>query len=96
VYYNWRLKPSMRPAAIEFLDNILQSPLKEAVVPLLESASGSETQRLPQQVEFVSVDATISSLASGEDPWLSVIATELHRRLGEHHESREHRIITRR
>src|SRR5204863_1912050 len=32
-YYNYEMKPALRPAAIEFLDNILSTELKETIIP---------------------------------------------------------------
>src|SRR5439155_12246245 len=77
VYYNYRIKPAPRPAAIEFLDNILDAPLKETVVPLLEEACDPEKAVCVRQpVEFISLDAALSMLV-GADSWLQMIAAEL-------------------
>jgi hypothetical protein len=70
VFYNYRMKPNLQPAAIEFLDNILEKDLKGTVLPLLES-----TVEMPS-TQFISVSAAVQTLASSDDPWLSVIAKE--------------------
>ena len=96
VYYNYRIKPALRPAAIEFLDNILDAPLKETVVPLLEEACDPEKAVCVRQpVEFISLDAALSMLVAAEDSWLHMIAAELKTRLGEEFDAtRERRVIT--
>jgi hypothetical protein len=69
VYYNYRMRPHLRPAAVEFLDNILEPQLKPTILPLLETTSEGP-------LEFISMPAAVGMLASSDDPWLSVIATE--------------------
>jgi hypothetical protein len=89
VFYNYRMKPNLRPAAIEFLDNILEQDLKGTVLPLLES-----TVEVPSP-QFISVSAAVHMLASSDDPWLSAIAKEFQVQSGEEsHETRERRVIT--
>ena len=78
VYYNCRIKPALRPSAIEFLDNLLEAPIKEMVVPLLEEACDPERPASgQQQVHFISPEAALEVLITGEDPWLKTIASEL-------------------
>jgi len=82
VYYNCRIKPVLRPSAIEFLDNLLDAQLKQTIVPLLEEAFDAERAARPsQQVQFISHDAALEMLINGEDPWLRRIALELRIRL---------------
>jgi hypothetical protein len=96
VSYNYRIKPALRPAAIEFLDNILDAPLKETVVPLLEGAYERERARhIAEPLQFVSLSAALSMLVSSEDPWLGSIASDLERQLGEKTDEGERRVITR-
>jgi hypothetical protein len=83
VYYNCRIKPALRPSAIEFLDNLLDAPMKEMVVPLLEEACDPERPAPSrQQVHFISHEAALETLIRGEDVWLTSIATELRNKLG--------------
>jgi hypothetical protein len=78
VFYNCRFKPELRPSAIEFLDNLLEAPLKEMVVPLLEEALEPDRgSRAQAQVQFISHEAALEMLINGEDPWLKAIAEEL-------------------
>jgi hypothetical protein len=96
VYYNYRIKPALRPAAIEFLDNIVDAPLKETVVPLLEGAFERESApNIAEPLEFVSLSAALSMLVLSEDPWLGAIARDLERQLGEKIDEGERRAITR-
>jgi len=96
VYYDCQIKPSLRPAAIEFLDNLLDAQLKETVVPLLEGAFEPENGiHAREPVLSSSRRAALVILITGEDPWLKEIATELQREIGEEsNELRERRVIT--
>jgi AAA family ATP:ADP antiporter len=96
VYYNCHIKPALRPAAIEFLDNLLDKELKETVVPLLEEAFDRERAlRVHQPVEYISLEAALSTFVKGSDPWLKAIAADLQMRLGEEHDERTlGRVIT--
>jgi hypothetical protein len=96
VYYNCRIKPALRPAAIEFLDNILEPPLKASVVPRLEAAYDPEKPiQVQQEPTFVSLESLLSMLVSGDDPWLTTIAAELQNKVGEMtDDTRERRVIT--
>src|SRR5262249_32723479 len=53
VFYNYRMKPERRPAAVEFLDNILEAQLKGTVLPLLETTAEAS----PEQ--FISMSAAV-------------------------------------
>ena len=78
IYYNCRIKPALRPAAIEFLDNILAPDLKETVVPLLEdSVAGERALHVQQPIELRSIAEALSILRNSEDPWLTMIASRL-------------------
>jgi len=96
IYYDCQMKPALRPAAIEFLDNLLDAQLKEAVVPLLEEEFEQENGiHAREPVRSSSRHAALAMLIAGDDPWLKEIATELERQIGEqHNESRERRVIT--
>jgi len=96
VYYNCHIKPELRPAAIEFLDNLLDMELKKTVTPLLEEALDPENAfRDPAPVHFSSLSAALSTLINGDDPWLKAIAEELRRQIGEQSdEPRKRRFIT--
>jgi hypothetical protein len=94
VYYNCRIKPALRPSAIEFLDNLLDAPIKEMVVPLLEEACDPERPaRGQQQVQYISHEAALEALITGEDPWLKSIAIELRNQLGERVDERTDRRV---
>jgi ATP:ADP antiporter, AAA family len=96
VYYDCQIKPALRPAAIEFLDNLLDAQLKEAVVPLLEEAFEPENGIYAREPVLSSPRRDVlAMLITGEDLWLKEIATELQREIGEEsNELRERRVIT--
>ena len=96
VYYDCQIKPALRPAAIEFLDNLLDAELKETVVPLLEEVFEPQNGIHPREpVLSSSRSAALAMLIAGEDPWLKEIATELQREIGEEcNELRERRVVT--
>jgi len=71
-YYNYEMKPELRPAAIEFLDNILSAELKETIIPLLEEQR-APASRLQQRFEFISINAAFAMLTAGGDPWLETL-----------------------
>jgi AAA family ATP:ADP antiporter len=68
-YYTYRVKPALRPSAIEFLDNLLEIGLKEKVVALLE-------ERRPDTGRSLSGEAVFAILRNGGDLWLETIAME--------------------
>jgi ATP:ADP antiporter, AAA family len=70
VYYTYRLKPELRPSAIEFLDNLLENGLKQKVVPLLEESREDSRRSLSR-------DEVFDILLNGGDLWLETIAMEL-------------------
>jgi ATP:ADP antiporter, AAA family len=96
VYYNCNIKPALRSAAIEFLDNLLDMELKKTVTPLLEETLDPENAfRGRAPVHFSSLSAALSTLINGDDPWLKAIAEELRRQIGEQSdEPRKRRFIT--
>ena len=96
VYYDCQIKPALRPAAIEFLDNLLDAELKETVVPLLEEVFEPQNGIHPREpVLSTSRRAGLAMLIAGENPWLKEIATELQREIGEErNELRERRVVT--
>ena len=96
VFYNCQIKPALRPAAIEFLDNLLDAPLKKTIVPLLEEAFEPENGiHAREPVRSSSRRAALAMLIAGDDPWLREIASELEREIGEErNEFRERRVIT--
>jgi hypothetical protein len=69
VYYNYRVRPALRASAIEFLDNLLDSSLKEIVMPLVEDTNGERPAPMPHHV-------VVETLTDPKDPWLSTIARE--------------------
>jgi ATP/ADP translocase len=74
VYYNCKVKPALRPSAVEFLDNILDGEFRR-VVPLVEQVFVTMTETIEEeQVSFISREAVIETLATGHDPWLKSIA----------------------
>jgi hypothetical protein len=84
VYCTCESRPALRPAAIEFLDNVLEAGLKEAVVPLLEEAfDPAMARQVRHPVQVLSLESALAPLLAGDDPWLKVIATELQKRDGE-------------
>jgi hypothetical protein len=86
IYYNCKIKPALRSASIEFLDNLLDVKLKAIIVPVLEESFSPENA-LPTQhsVDFISMPAALSVLVQGKDPWLRAIAMELRNRGKEGH-----------
>jgi ATP/ADP translocase/HEAT repeat protein len=79
VYYSCIVKPPRRPAAIEFLSNILDAKLTQAVIPLLEEAFGLEEHGVAvrQPLQFISHTAALETLILENDAWLGTIAKEL-------------------
>jgi ATP/ADP translocase len=69
-YYNWQMRPAMRASAIEFLDNLLDTRMKELIIPLLEEGGPRPARAMSRQTVF-------GTLLKGEDPWLSTIVMEL-------------------
>jgi ATP:ADP antiporter, AAA family len=67
VYYSWQAKPALRPAAIEFLDNIVDEPIKGLLLPLLEEGPS-------RPMHFISLRAGLLMIADSEDAWLKTIA----------------------
>jgi len=96
VYYDCQIKPALRPAAIEFLDNLLDLQLKETVMPLLEEAFEPQNgTHAREPVRSNSRRTALAILIAGEDEWLKTIAIELEREIGEErNELRERRVIT--
>jgi len=95
IYYSSQLKPALRPAAIEFLDNILDAELRETVVPLFEERLDPERPaRARHTVEFISIGGALAMLVAGNDPWLKTIAVEVGGRLEKSDEGKR-RVITR-
>jgi len=70
VYYNYQAKPALRASAIEFLDNLLDAPLKQVVMPLLEEGRHGIGRPMAREAVF-------EILLEGRDPWLKMIAKEL-------------------
>jgi ATP/ADP translocase len=82
VYYNCKVKPALRPTAIEFLDNMLDAQLKAAVVPVLEQVfENKEDREETAPVQFISREAALRADVIQKDEWLSLIAYEVARRL---------------
>jgi hypothetical protein len=74
-YFNYRMKPSLRPAAIEFLDNILDVKLKNTVIPALEENSGQNPEpNLHHSVRLEATAEVLTIVSSADDPWLQTIA----------------------
>jgi HEAT repeat protein len=67
VYYSWQARPALRPAAIEFLDNIVDEPIKGLLLPLLEEGPS-------RPLHFISLRAGLLMIADSEDVWLKTIA----------------------
>ena len=96
VYYNCRVKPALRPAAIEFLDNLLDSRLKEGVVPLLEEAfDAAKGGSSRPTIKVITPEAASEMLIIGDDDWLKIIARETKNELREiANETRDRRLNT--
>jgi ATP/ADP translocase len=96
VYYNCRVKPASRPAAIEFLDNILDAEIKEWVLPLLEPSLDEDFKAGVEPVTDVGC-SWFGRIPVPDDPWLQIVAKELERKMGGRtDEGSENRAIARR
>jgi ATP/ADP translocase len=80
-YYACKAKPALRASALEFLDNILDSGLKETVIPLIEESFDPGKASAREGVEFISTEAALEALIGGTDSWVKTIATDLAGRL---------------
>jgi len=79
-YYTCLVKPSFRPNAIEFLDNLLDLKTKPLTVPLIEEAFGLRSVEI-EDSDRLSQEAALCDLRKGADPWLRLIAEDIEERL---------------
>jgi len=75
VYFSFSTRPALRASAVEFLDNLIDPPLRELVVSLLEQ-DGSGLGKESREKELSRGEA-IQRLLEQEDEWLKTIAGEL-------------------
>jgi len=68
------LSPSVRDNALEFLDNVLKSQLRDMLVPLLDSkVTVAERARMAERLVRVKIETkeqAAAALVESEDPWL--------------------------
>jgi AAA family ATP:ADP antiporter len=77
-------KRDVRANAIEFLDNILDTRLKRAVVPVLEGFSSNRlASRAQHQYDFASESERLQALLDVEDNWLKACALYAIAEIGE-------------
>jgi len=79
VYFNFSSRRALKPSAMEFLDNLIDSELSVLVMPVLEGTEASSKVRMKDK-EILRHDA-LSELCAGNDNWLKTIAAELAARL---------------
>jgi hypothetical protein len=78
VYFNFNARPALRASAIEFLDNLIEPPLRALVVSLVERRDGAPPAHGSHENELSRAGA-IQLLLEGDDEWLKTIAMELRR-----------------
>jgi AAA family ATP:ADP antiporter len=76
VYFSFNTRPALRASAVEFLDNLLEPPLRELVVPLVEERGESEFSKNSKEIELSRAEA-VQRLLEEDDEWLKTIASEL-------------------
>jgi hypothetical protein len=80
VFFNFTARPALRPSALEFLDNLIEPPLRSLVMPLVEDQEGDGSEDFGTGEMFRN-DALRILLTEG-DEWIQTIAKELVVRLG--------------
>jgi HEAT repeat protein len=74
-YFSFNTRPALRASAVEFLDNLIDPPLRELVVSLVEEREepglAKESERELSRAEAVQL------LIEEDDEWLKTIASEL-------------------
>jgi len=76
VYFSFNSRPALRASAVEFLDNLIEPPLRALVVPLVEDGEVTEPLKEPKGKELSRIEA-IQMLLGDDDEWLRTIASEL-------------------
>jgi AAA family ATP:ADP antiporter len=77
VYFNFHLGPSLRASAIEFLDNLMELPLRDLVMPIIEDSQENEGTEESVDGDPVSVEDALRALLKDDDEWLQTIAKEM-------------------
>jgi hypothetical protein len=78
VDFNIRARPDLRASAVEFLDNLLEAPLREMVVTLVDQPEKpAKVEKSKENAMRSRADAIQALLASDDDDWLRTIASEL-------------------
>jgi hypothetical protein len=76
VYFSFSTRPALRASAVEFLDNLIDPPLRELVVSLVEEREESELVKEARE-EGLSRTEAVHRLLEEDDEWLRTIASEL-------------------
>src|SRR5688572_2256549 len=76
VYLSFNSKSALRASAVEFLDNLIDPPLRSLVVPVVEDRERSDPNGRSKESELSQADA-IRMLMAEDDEWLRTIAGEL-------------------
>jgi AAA family ATP:ADP antiporter len=65
-------KPALRANALEFLDNLLEPPLKKTLIPIVESSRPEAYKKSfsSLEIQLPSEDESIELILSGNDDWL--------------------------
>jgi len=80
VFFNFTARPALRASAVEFLDNLIDPPLRSLVMPLVEDNQEDRSGE-SRDSEMLRDDA-LRILLGDDDEWLQTIAKELVVRLG--------------
>lgn len=75
-YFNVTVRPALRPSAIEFLDNLIDAPLRVVVMPIIEDCE-QEPTRDGEDNSLLSRQQTTEILLQEEDEWVRTITREL-------------------
>jgi len=76
VYFSFSTRPALRASAVEFLDNLIDPPLRELVVSLVEEREEPEFAKDSSERELTRGEA-LQRLLEEDDEWLRMIASEL-------------------
>jgi hypothetical protein len=78
-FFSFTARPALRASALEFLDNLIEPPLRSQVMPLVEDNAEGPGDFEDREVHR---DEVLRILLSEDDEWIRTIAKELIARLG--------------
>jgi HEAT repeat protein len=75
VFFNVTVRPALRPSALEFLDNLLEPPLRPLVMPLVDDHKDLDAKEAEDRTMLR--DEALRALLAEDDEWLQTIAKEV-------------------